>query len=100
MKTHIQTVVGHFKDQCSGWDVVNEALNLDGTVSTTNNIWAQTIGPSYIDIAFQTAHQAWIQNTAKISGTGQHSGTANGIAADSGPFHQDESFSLPASLHQ
>ncbi len=58
MKTHIQTLVGHFKGQCASWDVVNEALNADGTVSTTGNIWAQTIGPSYIDIAFQTARQA------------------------------------------
>jgi endo-1,4-beta-xylanase len=58
LKTHIQTVVGHFKGQCSSWDVVNEALNTDGTISTTDNIWAQTIGPGYIDLAFQAAHQA------------------------------------------
>src|ERR1039458_5135062 len=57
MKTHIQTVVGHFKGQCESWDVVNEALGSDGTVTTYQNIWAQTIGPSYIDLAFQTAHQ-------------------------------------------
>jgi endo-1,4-beta-xylanase len=59
MKTHIQTVMGHFKGQCSSWDVVNEALNADGTVDTSSdNIWAHTIGPSYLDIAFQTARQA------------------------------------------
>jgi endo-1,4-beta-xylanase len=59
MKTHIQTVMGHFKGQCASWDVVNEALNPDGTLDTSSdNIWAQTIGPSYIDIAFQTAHHA------------------------------------------
>ena len=57
MKTHIQTVVGHFKGQCESWDVVNEALGSDGTVTTYQNIWAQTIGPNYIDLAFQTAHQ-------------------------------------------
>ena len=58
MKTHIQTVMGHFKGQCSSWDVVNEALKLDGTVDTSsNNVWGKTIGPSYIDIAFQTARQ-------------------------------------------
>jgi uncharacterized protein (TIGR03437 family) len=38
--------------------VVNEALNSDGTVSTTSNVWAQVIGPSYIDLAFQAARQA------------------------------------------
>jgi endo-1,4-beta-xylanase len=59
MKTHIQTVMGHYKGQCASWDVVNEALSdTDGTLSTTDNIWAQTIGPSYLDIAFQTARQA------------------------------------------
>lgn len=64
MKTHIQTVVGHFKGQCESWDVVNEALNMDGTVSSTNNVWAQAIGPSYIDIAFQTARQ--VDPSAKL----------------------------------
>ncbi|HVO97022.1 MAG TPA: endo-1,4-beta-xylanase [Bryobacteraceae bacterium] len=54
---HIQTVMGHYKGQCASWDVVNEALASDGTVSTSANIWAQVIGPSYIDLAFQTARQ-------------------------------------------
>ena len=59
MKTHIQTVMGHFKGQCASWDVLNEALNPDGTVDTSSdNVWGHTIGPSYIDIAFQTARQA------------------------------------------
>ena len=58
MQTHIRTVVGRYKGRCVSWDVVNEALNMDGTVSTTKNIWAQTIGPSYLDLAFQTAHEA------------------------------------------
>jgi len=58
MKTHIQSVVGHFKGQCASWDVVNEALNQDGTIGTSGNIWAQTIGTSYIDLAFQLTHAA------------------------------------------
>jgi len=57
MTTHIQTVMGHFKGQCASWDVVNEALSPTGTVNAWQNVWAQTIGPSYIDLAFQTAHQ-------------------------------------------
>ncbi len=59
MTTHIQTVVGHFKGQCGSWDVVNEALNADGTLDTSSdNIWANTIGPSYIDLAYQLTRQA------------------------------------------
>jgi endo-1,4-beta-xylanase len=57
MTAHIQTVMGHSKGQCASWDVVNEALSPTGTVNTWHNVWAQTIGPSYIDLAFQTAHQ-------------------------------------------
>lgn len=58
MITHIQTVMGHFKGQCASWDVVNEALNSDGTVDTSaDNVWANIIGPSYIDTAFTTARQ-------------------------------------------
>ncbi|MGB7761199.1 MAG: endo-1,4-beta-xylanase [Bryobacteraceae bacterium] len=57
--THIQTVVGHFKGKCESWDVVNEGLNTDGSVDTSNdNVWGNTIGASYIDLAFQTARQA------------------------------------------
>jgi uncharacterized protein (TIGR03437 family) len=59
LRTHIQTVVSHFKGQCGSWDVVNEGLNSDGTVDTSSaNIWGHTIGASYIDIAFQAAHEA------------------------------------------
>ena len=59
LKTHVQTVVSHFKGQCDSWDVVNEGLNTDGTVDTSSdNIWGQVLGAGYIDLAFQAAHQA------------------------------------------
>ena len=59
MNTHIQTLMAHFKGKCASWDVIEEALNPDGTVDvSTDNVWGNVIGPSYIDTAFQTARQA------------------------------------------
>jgi endo-1,4-beta-xylanase len=56
LKTHIQTVVGHFKGKVVSWDVVNEAVNEDGTIR--NSIWVQKLGVDYIGRAFQYAHEA------------------------------------------
>jgi endo-1,4-beta-xylanase len=56
LKTHIQTVVTHFKGKVTSWDVVNEAFNDDGTLR--NSIWVQHLGPDYIARCFQYARQA------------------------------------------
>jgi endo-1,4-beta-xylanase len=56
MKDHIATVVGRYKGRIKGWDVVNEALNEDGTLRQTQ--WMKIIGPDYIAKAFQFAHEA------------------------------------------
>ena len=56
IKTHIQTIVLHFKGKVTGWDVVNEAFNEDGTLR--NTIWRQKIGAGYIEKAFIYAHEA------------------------------------------
>ncbi|UKT65240.1 endo-1,4-beta-xylanase [Pedobacter mucosus] len=56
LKTHIQTVVGHFKGKVVSWDVVNEAIDEDGTMR--NSIWVQKLGVDYIGRAFQYAHEA------------------------------------------
>jgi endo-1,4-beta-xylanase len=56
MKIHIQTIVSHFKGKVSGWDVVNEAFNEDGTLR--NSIWLQKLGAGYIEKAFLYAHEA------------------------------------------
>lgn len=56
LKTHIQTVVTHFKGKVASWDVVNEAFNDDGTYR--NSIWVQKLGIDYIARCFQYANQA------------------------------------------
>jgi endo-1,4-beta-xylanase len=56
MKDHITTVVGRYKGRIKGWDVVNEALNEDGTLRQSP--WMRIIGPDYLVKAFQFAHEA------------------------------------------
>ncbi len=56
LREHIFTVVGRYKGKVKGWDVVNEALNDDGSLRQTN--WLKIIGEDYIAKAFQFAHEA------------------------------------------
>jgi len=56
LRDHIFTVVGRYKGRIKGWDVVNEALNEDGTMRDTP--WRKIIGDDYIEKAFQFAHEA------------------------------------------
>lgn len=56
IQAHIANVVGHFKGQCYSWDVVNEALNDNGTFR--NDVFFQTMGTEYIPISFQAAAEA------------------------------------------
>jgi|SRR5690554_605673 len=56
LKSHIFTVVGRYKGQVPSWDVVNEALNDDGTMRESK--WYQQLGPDYLIKAFDYAHQA------------------------------------------
>ncbi len=56
IKKHISTVVGRYRGRIRGWDVVNEAIEADGSFrrSPLYNI----IGEEFIEIAFRAAHEA------------------------------------------
>ena len=56
MRDHIFTVAGRYKGRIDGWDVVNEALNQDGTMRQSP--WFKIIGEDYLVKAFQFAHEA------------------------------------------
>ncbi|KAL2857624.1 endo-1,4-beta-xylanase precursor [Aspergillus pseudodeflectus] len=56
LRNHITNVVTHYRGRCVHWDVVNEALNEDGTYRT--NIFYTTIGEAYLPIAFAAAAAA------------------------------------------
>jgi endo-1,4-beta-xylanase len=56
MKNHINTVVSRYKGRINSWDVVNEALNEDGTLR--KSIFLNTLGESYLIDAFKLAATA------------------------------------------
>ncbi|KAJ5144683.1 Endo-1-4-beta-xylanase D [Penicillium atrosanguineum] len=56
MKNHIFKTVQHFGRRCYSWDVVNEALNSDGSFSSS--VWYDTIGEDYFYLAYKYAQEA------------------------------------------
>lgn len=56
MRNHIHTVVGRYKGDIKGWDVVNEAILEDG--SYRNSQFYQILGEEFIPLAFQYAQEA------------------------------------------
>jgi endo-1,4-beta-xylanase len=56
MHDHIFTVVGRYKGRINGWDVVNEALDEDGSLKQSE--WMKIIGEDYLVKAFEFACEA------------------------------------------
>ena len=56
LRDHIHTVVGRYRGRIKGWDVVNEALEDDGTMRRTP--WLTILGEDYLATAFRFAHEA------------------------------------------
>lgn len=56
IKNHITTVVSRYKDKIDSWDVVNEALNEDGTLRKL--LFLNVMSNNYIENAFKWAEKA------------------------------------------
>ncbi len=56
MQDHINTIVSKYKGRIGSWDVVNEALNEDGTLR--QSVFLKTLGEKYLVDAFKLAAKA------------------------------------------
>jgi endo-1,4-beta-xylanase len=56
MEMHIRSVVGRYKGVIPSWDVVNEALNENGSFRKSK--WYRIIGKDFVQKAFEFAHKA------------------------------------------
>jgi endo-1,4-beta-xylanase len=56
IRNHIHTIVGRYKGRIKGWDVVNEALDEDGSLRKSPLL--KIGGETFIEKAFQYAHEA------------------------------------------
>lgn len=64
LREHIYTIVGRYKGRIKYWDVVNEAVDtreVNGVAQEAffrKSKWLEIIGPEFIELAFQFAHEA------------------------------------------
>ncbi|CAH1223760.1 Endo-1,4-beta-xylanase B [Paenibacillus auburnensis] len=58
LKSHIDTVVGRYKNDIYAWDVVNEVIADEGAELLRPSKWLDIAGPDFIAKAFEYAHEA------------------------------------------
>ncbi|MBL6912656.1 MAG: endo-1,4-beta-xylanase [Puniceicoccaceae bacterium] len=61
MRTHIHTVMSRYKGRIKYWDVLNEAVVMQGEhrpAKLRPSPWLKIIGVDYIEMAFRFAHEA------------------------------------------
>lgn len=56
LRTHVETLARRYRGRVAQWDVVNEPLDEDG--SMTENVFFAAMGEGYIDLAFEAARRA------------------------------------------
>jgi endo-1,4-beta-xylanase len=56
MTNHITTIVSRYKGRINSWDVVNEALNEDGTLR--KSVFLKTYGKDFLTLAFKLTSKA------------------------------------------
>ncbi len=59
LTSHIEIVGGRYAGRVQSWDVVNEAIDTQSKLqgSLRDTPWYRLLGPSYLDLAFQTARR-------------------------------------------
>lgn len=58
IKSHINTVVGRYKQDIYAWDVVNEVIEDEGEELLRKSKWLDIVGPDFIPKVFEYAHEA------------------------------------------
>jgi endo-1,4-beta-xylanase len=81
LREHIAKVVGHYKDEVSVWDVVNEPVSDRGGLRPS--VFARRLGPGFIALAFRLAHAADPDAKLYLNEIG-----AEGINAKSNRFYE------------
>lgn len=81
MNEHIDRVVGRYAGRVKVWDVVNEALNDDGSDVRRGHAWSGAMGDDYVAKAFVRAHRADPNAVLRYNETGMESdqGRYNGV---------------------